>query len=58
MCRVVNFSCPLLTFLFNPPLLIPQDFIPADHDADTVWESYNYIKSAYEGRISDIVLAN
>ncbi|KAK2076560.1 hypothetical protein QBZ16_005320 [Prototheca wickerhamii] len=35
-----------------------EDFIPADHDADTVWESYNYIKSAYEGRISDIVLAN
>ena len=40
---------------FSSPL---QDFIPADHDADTVWESYNYIKSAYEGRISDIVLAS
>lgn len=49
---VVNFFCS------THPLLNPQDFIPADHDADTVWESYNYIKSAYEGRISDIVLAN
>ena len=49
---VVNFFCS------THPLLPLQDFIPADHDADTVWESYNYIKSAYEGRISDIVLAS